>query len=222
MLEAAGIILSGGQNSRMRTNKAFLTVGQKRIIDRTVSLFKALFPQVIVVTNQPEAYAYLGVDLAQDRVRGMGPLSGMEAGLKASAYFYNFLVACDMPFINSKFVELLLEKARDEKGLTYDVVIPRMADGRLQPLYAVYSKNCLGPIRACLDAGISKILEFYAQVRVRYVAEADLACHGDVKVTFFNVNTPDDLVKAQAMAQGHAANRGHYQSPPGGQPQRQE
>lgn len=201
MLEAAGIILSGGKNSRMRANKAFLTVGEQRIIDKTVFLFKRIFPQVIVVTNQPEAYAYLGVELARDRVLGMGPLSGMEAGLKVSSYFYNFLVACDMPFINSRFIELLLERTVDEKGQTYDVVIPRMADGRLQPLYAVYSKNCLAPIKACLDRGISKILEFYTQVRIRYVEEAELAAYGDVKATFFNVNTPDDLTKAQAMAQ---------------------
>lgn len=88
MLQGAGIILSGGQNTRMGgKNKAFLAVRERGIIEENVVLLQELFSLVIVVTNELEAYRHLRVQLARDRFLGMGPLGGIQAGLAISPYF---------------------------------------------------------------------------------------------------------------------------------------
>lgn len=201
MLQGAGIILSGGRNTRMGgKNKAFLAVRERGIIEENVVLLQELFSLVIVVTNEPEAYRHLRVQLARDRFLGMGPLGGIQAGLAISPYFYNFVMACDMPFVDADFIRLLLARTQDDTGRHYDVVVPRMTDGSLQPLAGVYSRNCLGPITSCLEQGISKIIAFYPQVRVRYLEEPEWSSYGDGKKIFFNVNTPEDLAAARNLA----------------------
>jgi len=194
MLEATGIILSGGRNSRMRTNKAFLEVGQEKIIERTVKKLQELFPEVIIVTNEPEPYRYLGTKVVSDLIPGLGPLSGMQAGLEASTHQLNFIIACNLPFMEPRLVRYMVQQAQG-----FDVVVPQMGD-YLQPLHAVYAKTCLPLITQCLQKSITKVIAFYHQVRVKYVGEAQLEQFGDPQRMFYNVNTPEELSRARNLA----------------------
>ncbi|MZP28879.1 NTP transferase domain-containing protein [Heliobacterium undosum] len=198
-MDAAAIILSGGRNSRMGRNKAFVAVNGKAIIAQIIEKLRPVTAEIIVVTNCPDDYRHLGVRLTGDIIPDQGPLSGIHAGLSASHCRNNIVVACDMPFVEAPLARALLELAPG-----YDVVVPQWRD-YLQPLFAVYAKTCINPIEACLRGNIRKIISFYPQVRVRYAGEALLSQWGDPERFFFNVNTPADLEAAQGVAEDRDA-----------------
>jgi molybdopterin-guanine dinucleotide biosynthesis protein A len=192
MLPATGIVLCGGKNSRMGVNKAFLPVGGREIIQRLLDCLMPILPEIILVTNEPHAYTHLGLKTVCDLIPARGPLSGIHAGLVFSKNFYNLVLACDMPFINAKLVRYLVAKAQG-----YDLAVPRLAQG-LEPLVAVYAKTCLPVIEKNLTNGRLKVVDFYAGLRVNCLSQAEIqqVTTSDV---FFNINTPADLDRAEAL-----------------------
>jgi len=80
------------------------------------------------------------------------------------------------------------------------VVIPRY-DGYLEPLHAIYHKKCLEPMRALIEANCLRISEVFCQGRIRYVTAEEIAAFDPVHLSFFNINTPEDLLRAQELAQ---------------------
>jgi molybdopterin-guanine dinucleotide biosynthesis protein A len=96
-----------------------------------------------------------------------------------------------MPFINKSLVEFLIRNIKDE-----DVIVPRTTDG-LQPLHALYSKNCLTPIKDTIEEGKYKILDFYNRVKVRIIEEQDFFHLDPSKASFINVNTPEELISVR-------------------------
>jgi len=200
-MAGGGIILAGGLNTRMGTNKAFLEINQTSFIERIINELKQVVEEIIVVTNNPDAYSHISAKVVTDIIPQKGPLSGIHAGLTASLHRYNLVVACDMPFINHNLARFMLGRSEG-----YDVLVPQFGD-YLEPLYAVYSKNCLEPIEDCLKKGARKVIAFYPQVRVRYLgADVINKLVKDQKV-FFNVNTPKDLTLAKEIA-GEEGNEG--------------
>ncbi|MHB1126705.1 MAG: molybdenum cofactor guanylyltransferase [Bacillota bacterium] len=198
--EATGIILSGGKNTRMRSNKAFLEIGKGKIIEETVKKLQRLFADVIIVTNEPELYSYLGTKLVHDLIQGFGPLSGIHAGITASNHNLNFVIACDLPFMKTGLVRYMIENAEG-----FDVVVPQVGN-YLQPLHAVYAQSCLTPITGCLQEGIAKVIAFYHQVRVNYIGESKLKQYGNPQEMFYNVNTPNELRVAMDMVSRQSEN----------------
>ncbi|WP_423055270.1 molybdenum cofactor guanylyltransferase [Zhaonella formicivorans] len=193
VLNCSAIILSGGRSSRMKKNKAFLTVENLTLIETLVQKMHQVFPEVIIVTNDPEAYAFLEASVVTDLIPRNGPLSGIHAGLKAASFDYSFIVACDMPFVDLKLARFLVGLAQG-----HDVVVPKVGQ-HYEPLYAVYGKSCIPYIEKCLEQQIYKIIEFYPEVNVRVVDELTLARYADLKKVFLNVNTPEDLEAAKRM-----------------------
>lgn len=199
-IQATGIILAGGKNSRMGKNKAFLRVGNQRIIDRTVAQLQQCCNQIVIVSNEPEKYTYLGVEVVTDIIPGLGPLSGMHAGLQAADNEYSLVTACDMPFMDPQIGKKLLDEAEG-----YDVVVPRIGD-HLEPLFAVYARTCVEPIEECLRNSVSKIIAFYPRVKVKYV---DGSAYQGIKLNrvFMNVNTPEELEQARSIIQQQESGR---------------
>lgn len=184
----AAIILAGGKSIRMGENKAFIEVDGVPIISRIYSLFKELFEEVIIVTNQKDLFKNLDSRIYTDLVPDKGALGGLYTGIFFSSFQYSFCVACDMPFIKKALVQYLIKNTKDE-----DVIVPRTSDG-LQPLHAIYSKNCLEPIRKIIEQGKYKIIDFYRLVRVRIVEENDFLLLDPFRESFINVNTPEELL----------------------------
>jgi len=193
MAKVSGIILAGGKSSRMGTNKALIELGQVKIIENIVSVFSEIFKDIIIVSNNPEEYTYLGHKVICDIIPCKGPLSGIHAGLHEAKYFHSFVAACDMPFIQKNLIELLVEECED-----YDVTVPQLGKF-LQPLYAVYSKNCIIPIEDSLNKNRFKITNFYETIKVKYINQDSIEKLGDSEKVFFNVNTKEDLEKAKNM-----------------------
>lgn len=199
-----GAILAGGQSRRMGTDKAFLEVGGRRIIDRTVELLGPLFPQLLLVTNNPVGYAYLGIRMVSDLLPGRGALGGLYTALFFSTTQRVFVVACDMPFLRVEVIRHLLRQSQK-----WDVVVPQMGD-HVEPLHAVYSRRCLPHVEALLQRGGRKVMDFYPSVRVLRVPEEEIRALDPELLSFRNVNTPEEIRAIQEMtSQLHARTDPH-------------
>ena len=174
--------------------KALLDVGGRRIIERVLDAVTPSVGEVLLVTNTPDLYAFLGLPMVADVYPDHGSLGGIYSGLKAATGDAAFTVACDMPFLHPDVVRLVVSRAA-----TADVVIPRVGD-RLETMHAVYAKSCLPHIEALLAARRLKIVGFFERVRVAEIAEAEVARHRDPALVFMNVNTPEELARARELA----------------------
>jgi molybdopterin-guanine dinucleotide biosynthesis protein A len=188
-----GVILSGGKNTRMGENKAFLRVGEERLIDRTVRLFRRVFREVIIVTTSPLDYLDQEAIIVTDILPEKGALGGLYTGLFYATYEYAFLAACDMPFLNIAFMEYMAQQATG-----YDIVIPAPPDG-LQPLHAIYARRCLPDIRANLDRNLLQIKGFYQGHSILKISPEVLGTFDPEGRMFLNVNTPEDLRKLRSF-----------------------
>lgn len=182
------LILAGGNSIRMGENKAFIEIAGIPIIVRIHRLFKELFEEVIIVTNQKDLFENLDSNIYTDLLPDRGALGGLYTGISFSTFQYSFCVACDMPFIKKSLVRFLIRQTNDE-----DALVPRTTDG-LQPLHAIYSKSCLDAIRRVIDQGKYRIIDFYDLVRVKIVEESDFLHLDPLRESFINVNTPEELL----------------------------
>ena len=182
-----GVILSGGKSARMGTNKAFLKIEGRRLIDRIMMMFRDMFREVILVTNSPLDYLDQDCIIASDVYKNKGALGGIYTGLFYASDDHVFVSACDMPFLKRSFVEYMIRCAD-----RYDIVVPEPPDG-LQPLHAVYSKRCLSPIKKLMDTGNLKITGFYKGLRTMVIPGKDISRFDPEGKMFINVNTREDL-----------------------------
>ena len=190
-----GVIQAGGRSTRMGGQpKALLELGGKRIVERVVGTLAAVLPDLLVVTNTPERYAFLHLPMVPDRYPEGGALGGIFTGLAAAAGDAAFTVACDMPFLHPEVVRLVVARAGEA-----DVVIPRVED-QYETMHALYAKACLAPMEARLRAGQLKIVGFFPDVHVLEIDAAAVARHRAPELAFMNVNTPDELARARAVA----------------------
>ena len=196
--DVTSIILAGGKNLRLGRNKAFEVIRGKTIIDRVFERLEPISSQVVVVTSwkQFDIELDLHADVIADIYPEMGPLGGIYTGLTASTSDVNIVAACDMPFINTKLIEYMVELLAD-----YDAVVPRLVNKMIEPLHAVYSKNCLSRIDARLGAKKLSIHAFLDEVNVRYLEEKESRRIDPEHISFFNINYQTDLDKAVRMAE---------------------
>jgi molybdenum cofactor guanylyltransferase len=191
----SGILLAGGKSRRMGgVNKALLEVGGSRIIERVASAMCHVFPEVLLITNSPDDFQFLGLPMFNDIVPGHGSLGGLYTGLRACTGDYGFLAACDMPFLSVDVIRHMLSLVEG-----FDVVVPRIS-GWLEPLHAVYSRGCLPYIEELFQHEDLKILNFFDKAKVREVPEKDLRVLDPELHFTMNLNTPEDLQRARDYA----------------------
>lgn len=194
MLAVSSVILAGGQSRRMGTNKAFLEVGSRSIIERLIEKVSLVGQEVILVTNTPDEYAHLDYPTVPDVYPGKGSLGGLYSGLRAVRNEYALVVACDMPFLNASLLRYMILLAPE-----YDAVVPRTGQG-IEPLHALYSKACLPAMEQVLQQDHLKVISFYSQVHVRYVEQEEIEILDPEHLSFFNVNSTEDLEWARKVA----------------------
>jgi molybdenum cofactor guanylyltransferase len=193
-----GVILAGGQNTRFSgTNKALIRVGKKCILDRIYDVFSDLFEDIILVTNDPIQYLEWDLNIVTDLFPIRSSLTGIHAGLFYMTTPYAFFAACDIPFLKKGLVQTILN--RIEPGV--DIVIPETSKG-FEPLCAVYSKKCIRPIEQQLVKRELKIRKVFQKVRVKKLSETILRENDPDLISFYNINTQGDLVRAEHVATG--------------------
>ena len=195
---ATAVILAGGMSRRLGRNKALEPFQGEPLIRRVIARMRQVGESLIVVVNDPERAAELDlpedVATAVDRYPGMGSLGGILTGLVTAPTEWSTFCACDMPFLNPQLYQLLLS-LRDG----YDAVVP-VVDGRPEPTHAVYSRACVEPIRERIIAKDLKISSFFGEVRVCLVPEEQIRRSDPELLSFFNVNTQEDLTTALSIA----------------------
>ena len=196
-MKAAAIILSGGKSSRMGTNKALLKINEKTNIERIADTLKPLFDDIILVTNNPESYEFLGLKMVKDHYPGMGPLAGVHAGLTHSNYDVNVIIACDMPFVSGELAQTLVHLCSH-----YDAVIP-VINGIQHPLFAVFKKEIAGEVSGSIEEGTLRMKHLLNRLQVLYVTEKELQSnsHFDLEKVFFNMNHPNEYEDAKKWAE---------------------
>jgi molybdopterin-guanine dinucleotide biosynthesis protein A len=196
----AGIILAGGLSRRMAgQNKALLPVGDQPIVERQVTLFQELFDQVILVTNQPLDFVSWECTIVSDLLSVRSSLTGIHAGLFYTQSSHAFITACDMPFLKTEMIRLLVQELEPK----WDVIVPVTREG-YQPLCAVYSKRCLKVIEEQVKKGDMKISKFFSKVKVKKIAEETLRQIDPDLISFFNINNQADLTLFKKMRSSFA------------------
>lgn len=187
------VIQAGGRSSRMGRDKGLVALAGRPMIAHVIERVGDLGDELLITTNDPAGYAFLGLPTASDAEPGSGALPGLQTALRAARGEFVLLVACDMPFLDRALLAYQLSLAPQA-----DVVVPRW-DGRFQPMHAVYRRAaCLTAVTAALDNGEMRMISWYSQVDVRAVPETAVAQYSPDGRTFFNVNTPEELAQAAA------------------------
>ncbi len=175
----------------MGMDKALIRLDGETLLTRVVSRVAVLAEEVLVVGRESLDPA-LPARAVPDCRPGAGSLGGIYTALRAARSARCLVVGCDMPFLNRRLLSYLIDLSA-----AYDLVIPRL-DQLLEPLHAVYTKACLEPIADLLDQGNLRILDFFDRVHVRYVERAEVTVFDPHLLSFFNVNTPEQLQQALA------------------------
>ena len=198
-MKVTGVIQAGGRSVRMGGEpKALLEIGGRRLVERVALVLEQVTDDLLVVTNTPELFGWLGLPMVPDAFPDSGSLGGIYSGLKAASGESAFTVACDMPFLSPAVARLVASRA----GLA-DVVVPKVGP-HYETLHACYGRACLGPMERRLASGRLKITGFWDEVRVLAIGEEEIAPLADPSIVFSNVNTPEDLARARALAAAEA------------------
>ena len=195
MTSCSGIILAGGLNTRFSgREKAFITVGGERIIDRIYRIFRETFEDVLVVTNDPLKYLGWDAHIVTDLFPVRSSLTGIHAGLFHCRTPHAFFAACDIPYLRKEVVQAIVGAITPD----IDAVIPKTAAG-LEPLCAAYSIRCLDTIWQHLAKDRLKIQRILRKIPVRTIPEERLRRLDPQLTSFFNINSPADLIRAEAL-----------------------
>jgi molybdopterin-guanine dinucleotide biosynthesis protein A len=188
-LDAACLILAGGEGKRFTPDKPMLEIGGKPIIERAVRVLASIFEEVILVTNTPERYSFLELPHVADERPGCGPLMGIHSGFKGLTRDIAFVCAADMPFLNERII-----RAEFEELYGYDIVVP-YPHGRPEFLHAYYRRSCLPAIKKSLDSGRFKIDLLHEYCTIRKLNDEWFAANNWIELmdkAFANINTPAD------------------------------
>ncbi|UCG09821.1 MAG: molybdenum cofactor guanylyltransferase [Dehalococcoidia bacterium] len=192
-----GIVLVGGKGLRLRRDKALEVVDDKSLLERVVSTLNLFQGDIIIVTAQEQSLThsidYPKLRIVADAYPGKGALGGIYTGLMASGSLHNIVVACDMPFLSHDLLNYMVQLAPG-----YDVVVPRLGK-MLEPLHAVYSRNCLTAIESLLKQNSLSITMLFSLVKARYVGVEEIDRFDPRHLSFFNINTEADLKRAREL-----------------------
>jgi molybdopterin-guanine dinucleotide biosynthesis protein A len=186
-------IQAGGQSQRMGQDKGLVLLHGRPLVRHILDRVADLGDEILITTNRPQDYAFLGVRLASDETPGAGALVGLRTALQASHGDKVLVLACDMPFVSRPLLVHLIGLAPQA-----DVVIPRSA-GQYEPTHAVYDRNCLAEIEISLAAGDMRMVGFLPRVRVLTVEDDVIDRLDPSRRSFFNVNTPEELALAEQL-----------------------
>jgi molybdopterin-guanine dinucleotide biosynthesis protein A len=191
------VIQAGGESRRMGQDKALLPFLGQPLIRRVMERVLPLADEILVTTNRPEEYQFLGVPLLPDLLPGRGALGGLYTALRAAGQPQVAVLACDMPFINPS----LLQAQRgllDVEGV--DLVIPQLEAG-LEPFHAVYCRGtCLPAVEWAIAADKWRVDSWFSRVNARRMLPEEIRLHDPELRSFFNINTPEDLAQALRVA----------------------
>jgi molybdenum cofactor guanylyltransferase len=199
-LDISCIILAGGKSTRFGHDKVLERIGNASLLEQVISHINPICKDIIIVTAKGRTFAQLAnhpkIKIVNDISPGQGSLGGIYTGLVESKSFHNLVVAADMPFLNESLLRYMIKVANG-----YDFILPRI-DDMYEPLHAIYSRNCINPIKSILEQGKKVIIELFDYVKVSFVEAKEIDRFDPKHISFFNINTREDLDKAMEIIRG--------------------
>ena len=204
---------------RMGRDKGLLDFGGIPLILHTVRLLQPLVAEVTIV-GSPSRYASLGLRAIADKDHtqaldgpdrpGIGPLTGIATALSATHSPWNLIVACDLPYLSAKWLDWLLSGALRSRG---GAVIPRTERG-IEPLAAVYRRDCGAPIVAAIERGVRKVSDAIEELHVDVVYPREWRQFEPSELILKNMNAPGDYDEARNWwAAAHLSANDHVREP---------
>ena len=187
----AAFVLAGGASRRMGRDKALLQLDGVPMVVRTARLAGMRGASVTVV-GPPEQYASLGLAVVPDRWPGAGPLGGIATALGASSVDWNLILSCDLPYLTWEWLEWLIARAAES---TAQAVVPESQRG-LEPLAAMYRKNCGLPFSSALERGVRRVSEALDEILFEKVTASEWYAVSSADMLFHNMNEPEDFTEA--------------------------
>jgi molybdopterin-guanine dinucleotide biosynthesis protein A len=170
----------------MGRDKALLPWGTTTLLGHALQRLRQVCSDVAILAGAERRYLDAGAPVIVDALPESGPLGGLVTALGHARSDLALLLAVDVPFATEGLLRHLLDRAGDA-----DAVVP-MAEGRPQPLCAVYRRSCAAAARRRLEAGELKMTSFWADIRVRVVPEVDLGAFGEPGFLLRNLNSQHD------------------------------
>lgn len=188
-----GVVLSGGQSSRMGTNKSLLPIAGKKAISHIVDELTHCTDDVIIIANEEQPYKFLNRQIFADRFPDKGPLAGLESAMYHYEADIYYIAACDMPFVTCEVYRFLAEQLKDS-----DAVIP-IYENREHPLAGVYRRSILPHVQEQIKQNRLRMNSFHKLVNVKYVESFGTITDDILRKHFFNMNNPDQYETAKRL-----------------------
>ncbi|MBF0328257.1 MAG: molybdenum cofactor guanylyltransferase [Nitrospirae bacterium] len=189
--EIIGAVLAGGENSRFPKLKGFIEISGSTIISRNISILREVCGEVMISTNMPEAYLYLGEKMIGDVLKSRGPMSGIHACLLNADGEGVFVAACDMPFIKKELIELVLDEYRKERPVA---AIP-LWDEKPEPLLGIYRKELIPLFEKAIFDSQTSIADFLKGIDAYFIPANTIRKEDATGRSFVNINTIEDFEK---------------------------
>lgn len=202
VLQKSAIILAGGFSRRFGRDKGLVLLKGKPLILHVIDKVSPLVDSVLVVVSsgkQKEDFERIldnTISIAIDTDQSQTPLVGAITGFQNIKSDYSLLLPCDAPLISRNIISFLFDTSLNKQA-----VIPRWPSGYIEPLQAVYhTKSSLNAAKTALNQGYMNMRSMINNLqRVRYISTLVLEQLENNFVSFFNVNTPQDLEKAESF-----------------------
>jgi molybdopterin-guanine dinucleotide biosynthesis protein A len=192
------VIQAGGMSARMGEDKALKPFLGRPLIQRVINRVMPIADELIVTTNRPADYEFLGLRLVPDLKPGRGALGGLYTAIASATFPLVAVVACDMPFASSMLFEGARRLMVEEEA---DVVIA-MSDEGYEPIHALYRREtCLPAIELAIDADQWKVISWFPKVKVRTLTPDEVKSFDPSGLCFWNLNTPEEFAEAEKRAQ---------------------
>ncbi len=190
-----GVVLAGGRSRRLGLDKALVRFGGTPLLRIVVERVAQVCREVVVAVDRLDRYEGLALParLVADESPGLGPLSGLQVGLRTCRTEHVLVAACDLPFLN---VELLRHMARLPRS--YQALVP-WRDGRWQPLHAIYALSCLEVVEAMAAGGGASMAELLERLNVRRLDEEEMDRLDPDGLSLVNLNERSDLDRARGL-----------------------
>ncbi len=196
--DLGGVILAGGKSRRLGRDKASEMLLGRTLLQRTADRLVTLVEEIVVVRRAgqsiPELDLPVPVAVVEDAYPDTGPLGGIFTGLRAASSERCFVVACDMPLLQTSLLRYLAGCA-----MGHDGAVPVNAERFPEPICAVYDRRCLPAMERRLDEGLYKITAFFGLVDIKLIPFVDWQPHDPAALSLVDANTEEALGRVAAV-----------------------
>ena len=188
--EVIGAVLAGGASRRMGRDKALLVWKGRTLLERAIEALAPCVDEVVVIGPGRGGYGDSGLPVIADLRPGLGPLGGIHTALVHGAGRDVFVLACDLPEVESGLIRWILQYRVPERDQGSATVIGD-CDGP-QPLCGLYSAGCLPMVEQALDRGALSARELVESVD-SVILDLTRAPNGIRRARLRNLNTPGEV-----------------------------